>query len=186
MIMDLPNPIVVMTGDRLKLVIFGAFGAGKTTLIKTLDPQSKHIEAPCTGGTTTIALDFGKIEVDGRQVYLFGTPGQERFEFAREVIGRGMDGAVLLVDATSPYDEFVAHLHVSLRDAKIPFLVFLNKCGEVGAKPDGLKQHFNSSSVVQASAKEKVSSLSALRPFIAALPPGQHGPHAHALAGLPL
>ena len=173
-----------MTGDRLKLVVFGAFGAGKTTLIKTLDPGSTHIEAPCAGGTTTIALDFGKIEVDGRHVYLFGTPGQERFEFARTVIGRGMDGAILLVDATSPYSDFVGHLHVSLNEAKIPFLVFLNKCGEIGAQPDVLMQHFGSVSVVQASAKEKASSLSAIRPFVAMLPPGQHG--SHALAGLPL
>ena len=115
-----------MEPDRLKIVVFGAFGAGKTTLIRTLDPASRHIEAPCTGGTTTIALDFGKVEVDGRHVYLFGTPGQERFEFAREIIGRGMDGAILLLDATSPYDEFVAHLHDALIGAKIPFFVFLN------------------------------------------------------------
>ncbi len=107
-----------MESDRLKLVVFGAFGAGKTTLIKTLDPSSKHIEARCAGGTTTIALDFGRVDVNGRQVYLFGTPGQERFEFAREVIGRGMDGAILLIDATGPYDEFIAHLHGSLAEAK--------------------------------------------------------------------
>jgi signal recognition particle receptor subunit beta len=80
-----------MEPDRLKIIVFGAFGAGKTTLIKTLDPQSKHIEAPCAGGTTTIALDYGKVGIGSRQVYLFGTPGQERFEFAREVIGRVLD-----------------------------------------------------------------------------------------------
>ncbi len=167
-----------MNEDRLKLVVFGAFGAGKTTLIKTLDPQSTHIEAPCAGGTTTIALDYGKVDIGGRHVYLFGTPGQERFEFAREVIGRGMDGAILLVDATLPYDEFVAHLYCSLQEAKIPFLVMLNKCDEVGAQPGGLKNHFCSATVVQASAKEKSSSLAVLRAFVDTIPPGLHG-HGH-------
>lgn len=174
-----------MEPDRLKIVVFGAFGAGKTTLIKTLDPASRHIEAPCTGGTTTIALDFGKVDVDGRHVYLFGTPGQERFEFAREIIGRGMDGAILLLDATSPYNEFVAHLHEALTFAKVPFFVFLNKCGEVGAKPDALKGKFPAETVLNISAKEKQSSLAAVRAFVATLPPGQHGHHAHAMAGLP-
>ena len=85
---------------KLKIVIFGAFGAGKTTLIKTIDPESKHIEANCAGGTTTVALDFGRIQKDGCHIHIFGTPGQERFEFAREIIATGMDGAILLVDAT--------------------------------------------------------------------------------------
>ncbi len=42
-----------MTEEKYKIVVFGAFGAGKSTLIQTLDPQAKHIEADCAGGTTT-------------------------------------------------------------------------------------------------------------------------------------
>ncbi|OPY38999.1 MAG: elongation factor G [Methanoregula sp. PtaU1.Bin051] len=174
-LIDLSRPCIPMEADRLKIVVFGAFGAGKTTLIKTLDPGSKHIEAPCTGGTTTIALDYGKIEVGGRQVYLFGTPGQERFEFARKVIGRGMDGAILLVDATGQYDEFVAHLHDSLSAAKIPFMVVLNKCEEIGAQPDQLKEKISSARVVQASARKRPECEAVLKEFVATLPPGRHG-----------
>jgi len=173
-LIDLTRPYITMEPDRLKIVVFGAFGAGKTTLIKTLDPQSKHIEAPCAGGTTTIALDYGRVDVDGRQVYLFGTPGQERFEFAREVIGRGMDGAILLIDATCPFDEFVAHLYDSLIEAKIPFVVVLNKCDEPGAQPEGLKQIIGPVTVVQASAKKCVACHTMLAGFVATLPPGQH------------
>jgi small GTP-binding protein len=169
-----------MTEDRLKIVVFGAFGAGKTTLIKTLDPQSKHVEAPCAGGTTTIALDYGRVNVDGRLVYLFGTPGQERFEFAREVIGRGMDGAILLIDATSPYDAFIAHLYDSLQEARLPFVIVLNKCEEVGAQAGALKNYFGSSFVVQASARERQSCISVLKTFVATLPPGKHG-HEHSI-----
>ena len=167
-----------MEPDRLKIVVFGAFGAGKTTLIRTLDPASKHIEAPCAGGTTTIALDYGRVEVGERHVYLFGTPGQERFEFVREVIGRGMDGAILLVDATAPYDEFIAHLYDSLAGTKVPFIVMLNKCDEVGAHPDTLKQDIRSSNVVLASARESQECRAMLADFVATIPSGNHG-HDH-------
>ena len=59
---------------KLKIVVFGAFGAGKTTLIKTLDPESKHIEANCAGGTTTVALDFGRIQKDGCHIHILWNP----------------------------------------------------------------------------------------------------------------
>jgi hypothetical protein len=115
---------------KLKIVIFGAFGAGKSTLIKTLDPESKHIEANCAGGTTTVALDFGRVQNNCCRIHIYGTPGQERFDFAREIIAKGMDGAILLVDVTSPLDQFTRHLSDSLHSAKVPFMVFLNKCGQ--------------------------------------------------------
>ena len=166
-----------MNEDKLKIVVFGAFGAGKTTLIRTLDPSSKHVEAEGVGGSTTIALDFGKVEIDGRHVYLFGTPGQERFEFAREVISRGMDGAILLADATSPVDDFTRHLYDSLTGARIPFIVMVNKCEEVGAQPDTFKKHFCGVPVHKISAKDHRRSLEALCTFVAVLPPG-HG-HVH-------
>jgi len=140
---------------KLKIVIFGAFGAGKTTLIKTLDPESKHIEANCAGGTTTVALDFGRIQNEGCHIHIFGTPGQERFEFAREIIGTGMDGAILLVDATSPMDEFTRHLSDSLHAANVPFVVFLNKCDQPGAKPESFAGQFGSSPVKKVSAKDR-------------------------------
>ena len=90
-----------------KIVVFGAFGAGKTTLIRTLDPESKHVEANCAGGTTTVALDFGRVAVERMSMSIFlARPGQERFEFAREIIGKGMDGAILMVDSTSRLDQF--------------------------------------------------------------------------------
>jgi hypothetical protein len=162
--------------NKLKLVIFGAFGAGKTTLVKTLDPESKHIEAECAGGTTTIALDYGRLLVHGHTVYLFGTPGQERFEFAREIIAKGMDGAILLVDATSPMDGFTHHLYDSLTAASVPFVVFLNKCGSAGAVPDTLKKSFSTARVVQVSATDFKQSRDAISDFVGTLPP-HHNVH---------
>jgi hypothetical protein len=155
---------------KCKIVIFGAFGAGKTTLIKTLDPESTHVEADCTGGTTTVALDYGRLQVNGHSVYLFGTPGQERFEFAREIISKGMDGAILIVDATSMLDDFTKHLYDSLSSARVPLVVFLNKCENIGANPELLKKQFGISPVWTVSALDKKQSLKALGNFVVTLP----------------
>jgi len=163
---------------KLKIVIFGAFGAGKTTLIKTLDPESKHIEANCAGGTTTVALDFGRIHNNGCHIHIYGTPGQERFEFAREIIAKGMDGAILLLDATTPMDEFTRHLSDSLRGANVPFVVFLNKCDGTGASPDVYAGQFGTPEVRKISAKDKRQCTEALVQFAAKLKPHPDG-HSH-------
>jgi uncharacterized protein len=153
-----------------KIVIFGAFGAGKTTFIKTLDPNSTHIEANCAGGTTTVALDFGRVELEGRQLHIYGTPGQERFEFAREIIAKGMDGAVLLVDAGSPVDEFTRHLYLSLIAAKVPFVIFLNKYAGNEPVPATLTVEFGTSPVWIVSALDRKQSFDALCRFAGTLP----------------
>jgi small GTP-binding protein len=156
---------------KLKIVVFGAFGAGKTTLIKTIDPESKHIEANCAGGTTTIALDFGRIQKEGRHIHIFGTPGQERFEFAREIIATGMDGAILLVDATTPLDHFTRHLSDSLHEAKVPFIVFLNKCDGAGANPAVFNGQFGSSEIRKVSAQDRRLCMDAVMQFAGRLTP---------------
>jgi hypothetical protein len=177
----LPAKITVMTNEKkCKIVVFGAFGAGKSTLIKTLDPESKHVEADCPGGTTTIALDFGRVLINGCHVHIFGTPGQERFEFAREIVGTGMDGAILLFDATSQPDDFTRHLYTSLTAANIPFVVFLNRCESVGARPEELKDQFGSSAVWMVSALDRDQSLAALERFVITLPPHTDH-HSHSL-----
>ena len=163
--------------SKLKIVIFGAFGAGKSTLIKTLDPESKHIEANCAGGTTTVALDFGRIQNNGCRIHIYGTPGQERFFFAREIIAKGMDGAILLVDVTSPLDEFTRHLSDSLHSAKVPFVVFLNKCDGEGANPDAFTGQFGLSEVRMISAKDKRQCMDALLQFAGILALRPNGPN---------
>jgi hypothetical protein len=164
---------------KLKIVIFGAFGAGKTTFIKTLDPESKHIEANCAGGTTTVALDFGRILKDGCHIHIFGTPGQERFEFAREIIANGMDGAILLVDATSQTDDFTRHLWDSLHAAKVPFIVFLNKCDVEGANPGMFSGQFRATEIREVSAKDRQQCMDAVLQFAGTMRPHVHGHHHH-------
>jgi len=163
---------------KCKIVVFGAFGAGKTTLIKTVDPVSHHIEAQCAGGTTTIALDFGKLHANGCGIYIFGTPGQERYEFAREIIGKGMDGAILLIDATSPPDAFIQHLYDSLIDAKVPFRIFLNKCNRPGADQKRYQDLFKSAPIRPVSALDRGEIAAALLEFAMTLEPHPSG-HPH-------
>lgn len=93
--------------QSVKVVVTGPFNAGKTTFIKAvseiavLSTERQISEAADEGsGETTVAMDFGRITVSEEVVlYLFGTPGQERFSFMWETLSEGMLGFVLLVDA---------------------------------------------------------------------------------------
>ena len=108
-----------MQGRVLKILITGSYGSGKTTLVKTLSQiapiltekkisrQEDIIEKDKT--TTTVAMDMGKIKIsDDLHIHIFATPGQERFDFMFDILSKGILGAIVLVDATSPISVEVA------------------------------------------------------------------------------
>jgi small GTP-binding protein len=123
--------------QAVKIVVTGPFAAGKTTLIRTISEITVlSTEKDITDDTrsqkaeTTVAMDFGRITIDHDLVlYLFGTPGQDRFDFMWEILGEGMLGYVLLVDAHRPESlaEAVAILTAFKRMARVPFVVGLNR-----------------------------------------------------------
>jgi signal recognition particle receptor subunit beta len=129
------------TGTALKIVVTGPFAAGKTTLIRTISEITVlSTEKSITDATrsrksdTTVAMDFGRIRIDRDLVlYLFGTPGQERFDFMWEILGEGMLGYVLLVDATreDSLSEAVGILDAFRAMARVPFVVGLNRSAGV-------------------------------------------------------
>lgn len=121
----------------VKIVVTGPFGAGKTTLIRTIseitvlsterdisDHTKVHKER------TTVAMDFGRITIDPSLVlYLFGTPGQERFDFMWEILAEGMLGFILVVDRSreDSFDEARVILDAFKTFGEEPFVVAVNK-----------------------------------------------------------
>jgi uncharacterized protein len=121
----------------LKVVVTGPFDAGKSTFIRTISettvlaterPVSRGAEG--TSGSTTVAMDFGRLTVaPDLALYLFGTPGQQRFEFMWDILAEGMLGFVLMVDARTPdSDAEVDRIRRHFADlADVPFVVMVNK-----------------------------------------------------------
>ena len=124
-------------GTAVKIVVTGPFSAGKTTLIRTISEITVlSTEKDITDNTksrkaaTTVAMDFGRITIDRDLVlYLFGTPGQDRFDFMWEILGEGMLGYILLIDASreDSLEEAVGILAAFRKMARVPFVVALNK-----------------------------------------------------------
>ncbi|WP_320775317.1 GTP-binding protein [Streptomyces sp. CRN 30] len=131
----------------LKILVAGGFGVGKTTLvgavseIRPLRTEELLTEAgrPVddlsgveTKHTTTVAMDFGRITLrEGLTLYLFGTPGQERFWFMWDELSEGALGAVVLADTRRLEDCFAAIDYFERR--AIPFVVGVN-CFEGSAR----------------------------------------------------
>ncbi|WP_433387219.1 GTP-binding protein [Micromonospora sp. KLBMP9576] len=124
----------------LKILIAGGFGAGKTTLVSALsEVRPLQTEEVLTGAgigtddlsgveaksTTTVAMDFGRITInDDLQVYLFGTPGQDRFWFLWDELAFGALGAVVLADTRRLSDCFPSIDYFEQRG--VPFVVGVN------------------------------------------------------------
>ncbi|MEV5407327.1 ATP/GTP-binding protein [Thermopolyspora sp. NPDC052614] len=131
---------VTSSALAIKILIAGGFGVGKTTLVGTISEirplhteelmSDRSIGVDDTSGvenkiTTTVALDFGRITIrEGLWLYLFGTPGQDRFWFMWDELALGALGAVVLADTRRLQDCFPAVDYFEQRG--IPFVVAVN------------------------------------------------------------
>ncbi|MER5772622.1 GTP-binding protein [Streptomyces sp. NPDC001985] len=126
--------------ELVKILVAGPFGVGKTTLIDSVSEiRPLHTEEQLSEAsvavddlagvrdktTTTVAIDFGRISLNGGIVlYLFGTPGQERFRSLWSDIAFGALGALVLVDTRRIDDSF--EVLGLVEDAGLPYAVALN------------------------------------------------------------
>ena len=124
----------------VKIVIAGGFGVGKTTAVSAISEiQPLTTEAAITSVaaeidrtgevpakiSTTVALDFGCITIDeGLKLYLFGTPGQDRFGFMWHDLSQGALGALVIVDARRINDCYPAVDY--FEKVRLPFVVAVN------------------------------------------------------------
>jgi small GTP-binding protein len=122
--------------QTVKMVVTGPFNSGKTAFIRSVSEidvvsteRKISSESERVKETTTVAMDFGRITVDDDLVlYLFGTPGQKRFDFMWEILAEGMLGFIVM-DSARPetFREARGILQTFRAYAPTPYVVAANK-----------------------------------------------------------
>ena len=114
-----------LSKDSLKIVVFGALKAGKTTFVERLSGQELFLKGEFESITTS--FDFVQIEQQGILIHLFASPGHRRFSFMWETLATGMDGAILLIDSTVGITPVDYELVEFIESYNVPYVVAANK-----------------------------------------------------------
>jgi signal recognition particle receptor subunit beta len=170
----------------VKILVVGAFGVGKTTLIgsvseivplrteETMTAASEGIDdlAGLTGKTTTtVAMDFGRVTLSRRIVlYMFGMPGQRRFWDLWDGLAEGAVGALVLVDTRRLESSFGVLDMLELHKETLPFAIAVNQFPDaLRYPPDVLRKALDllpGTPVVECDARDRRSSAAALATLV--------------------
>jgi len=106
-----------------RILVTGPYHAGKSTVVRSLCGNAVNVERM----GTTVAFDYGNVQMCGLEAEVFGTPGQERFEFMFGIFAREVSGVLFVVDATRPEDFPRARQMLALVGPDVPLVVLANK-----------------------------------------------------------
>jgi signal recognition particle receptor subunit beta len=137
-----------------KLVVTDAFNAGKSTFVRTVsefnpvdtDKSTRSLSEKKVKAATTVALDYGRMKINHRSaVHLFGTPGQDRFDFMREILAEKMHGFIFLVDSTDrcSLNQAGELLRLFQRQNNVPHLLAANKADQKGLSSEEIRRALN-------------------------------------------
>ncbi len=125
-----------------KVIVTGPFNSGKTAFVKSISDidvvtTERRITTEDRGikAETTVAMDYGRVEINDRIVHLHGTPGQARFDFMWEILATEMDGFIVLVDSTDrpSFPEVGQLIRQFSGFHAVPYLIVANKSDLEGA-----------------------------------------------------
>jgi small GTP-binding protein len=139
--------------NSYKVIVTGPFNSGKTTFVSTISDiavvtTEKRITTEDRGikNETTVAMDYGRVEIDGKILHLSGTPGQTRFNFMWDILAREMNAFIVLVDSTDrpSFPDAAELISVFSSIHAVPYLVAANKSDlPGGAKLDEVRRGTN-------------------------------------------
>jgi hypothetical protein len=171
-----------------KIVFTGPVGSGKTTAIAsvsdivpiTTDAAASDMTQSMKP-TTTVAMDYGRMDLDGgEKIHLYGTPGQERFDFMWDILTEGGLGLILLLDDSRPnpfgdmeffmnaFDKFIRETQLAIGITKTD----LNKKSRLSAYHDQLQKAGRVVPMFEVDARKKSDVIMLLEALFFALDPG--------------
>ncbi len=164
-----------------KILVTGAFNSGKTMFVRTAseieivttERRITEAEDAKVKDETTVAMDYGQVRLDDTLMHLYGTPGQDRFDFMWSILAQDADAFVLVVDSgdRGSWMEAVQIIRTLRKQVQVPFLVAANKQdGRKAISPEKVAKALDlpdSVPVVSCVAQEEASVRAVLRETLA-------------------